>query len=415
MKTVLRLALLGAAAVAFVAPVQAQDPMKAEVIHWWTSGGESAAVQVLAKRFEASGGQWVDSAVAGGEAARAAAINRMVGGNPPTMAQFNTGRQFDDLVAQGLLNPLDDVASAGKWADVLPATILDAITRDGSIYAVPVNIHGQNWMFYSKPVFDEAGIASSEFADWDAFFAAMDKIKATGKVPVALGGQPWQEMLTFNLVLASVGGKDLMESVYGKADVEAVKSPEFKKAVEIFGRLRDYVDAGAPGRNWNDATNMVITNAAGVQFMGDWAKGEFQAANKALGSDWGCEIGPGEPAYVIGGDVFVFPKTDDEAQKAAQAKLATSMLDPETQIEFNLAKGSIPVRTDVPGDKFDACGQKAIALMADPARQVGTADLLASADLNGALQDVVTQYFNNPSQSADDMIASFAEAVESAG
>ena len=35
---------------------------------------------------------WVDMAVALGEQARAVAINRIVGGNPPTAAQFNTSQ-----------------------------------------------------------------------------------------------------------------------------------------------------------------------------------------------------------------------------------------------------------------------------------------------------------------------------------
>jgi glucose/mannose transport system substrate-binding protein len=59
--------------------------MKAEVLHWWTSGGESAAVKVFADAFTAGGGTWVDNAIAVGETARAAGLNRIVGGNPPTV------------------------------------------------------------------------------------------------------------------------------------------------------------------------------------------------------------------------------------------------------------------------------------------------------------------------------------------
>ena len=38
----------------FSGPAAAQ--MKAEVIHWWTSGGESAAVKVFADQFTKAGG-----------------------------------------------------------------------------------------------------------------------------------------------------------------------------------------------------------------------------------------------------------------------------------------------------------------------------------------------------------------------
>ena len=54
------------------------------------------------------------------------AINRIVGGNPPTAMQFNTGKQFDELVENGLLRDLDDVAAEQKWKDkILPPAILD--------------------------------------------------------------------------------------------------------------------------------------------------------------------------------------------------------------------------------------------------------------------------------------------------
>src|SRR5689334_18056784 len=105
-----RLACLATAMLA-AAPVAARAEMRAEVLHWWTSGGESAAVKVFADEFAQAGGTWVDSAVAGGQAARTAGINRIVGGNPPTAMQFNTGKQFDELVSNGLLADLDAVAS----------------------------------------------------------------------------------------------------------------------------------------------------------------------------------------------------------------------------------------------------------------------------------------------------------------
>ena len=95
--------------------VAAQTPAtgpKAEVVHWWTSGGESAAVKTLADAYRAAGGVWIDMAVALGEQARAVAINRIVGGNPPTAAQFNTSKQFLDIVEQGMLTPMDGWPSA---------------------------------------------------------------------------------------------------------------------------------------------------------------------------------------------------------------------------------------------------------------------------------------------------------------
>ena len=111
--------------------------------------------------------------------------------------------------------------------------------------------------------------------------------------------------------------------------------------------MRAYVDPGAPGRNWNDATKLVIQGKAGMQIMGDWAKGEFTAAGQTAGKEFGCTILSKEGGYVMGGDVFAFPKSKDPATQKAQLVLAKVMLDPETQIRFSQKKGSIPVRLDL--------------------------------------------------------------------
>ena len=192
----------------------------------------------------------------------------------------------------------------------------------GHYYAAPVNIHMPAWFFYSKPVFQKAGIAA-EPKTYDEFIADLGKLKAAGVIPLALGGQPWQEKITFDAVFADVGGPDLYLKVYRDRDQNAVKSDAFKKVLVAFKRLHDYVDPGSPGRNWNDATALVISGKAGVQIMGDWAKGEFSAANQTAGKDFGCfpGFGPHSP-YLVAGDVFVFPKTDnrDRDQGAESAR-----------------------------------------------------------------------------------------------
>lgn len=399
-----------AVALAFGASA-ARAQARAEVIHWWTSGGESAAVKELADAFKAAGGVWVDSAVAGGEAARAQAINRMVGGTPPTAAQFNTSRQFHDIVDGGLLNHVDEVAKKNRWEQLLPKPILDAIKVKGHYYAVPVNIHMPAWFWYSKAAFAKAGIAEEPKTP-EAFFAALDRLKAAGVVPLALGGQPWQEKLTFDALLAHVGGPELYLKVYRDRDAKVVQGAAFRNVLVSFKRLKAYVDPGSAGRNWNDATSMVIGGKAGVQIMGDWAKGEFQAAGQTAGREFGCfpGFGPKSP-YIIAGDVFVFPKTSDANAVKAQHLLAQTFTAPATQVAFNNRKGSIPVRTDVDAKAMDVCAQAGLQVMKDPSRHLPNPEMLMSPDLAGALQDIVTKYWNT-SQSVDDAVKAIASALK---
>ena len=86
-----------------------------DIVHWMTSASESAAISVFADMWEAAGNTWVETPVAGGAEAIAVGVNRISGGNPPTAMTFNTGRQFEDLIAQGLLNDIEAVGELGLW------------------------------------------------------------------------------------------------------------------------------------------------------------------------------------------------------------------------------------------------------------------------------------------------------------
>ncbi|MBX3604719.1 MAG: carbohydrate ABC transporter substrate-binding protein [Piscinibacter sp.] len=382
---------------------------KAEVIHWWTSGGEAAAIKEFAAAYTKAGGTWVDTPIAGGGGAQARTVmaNRTMGGDPPTAAQYNYGRQYEEIIKEGLLNNLDDVAAKGNWDKLLPEKIKNAVKVNGHYYAVPVNLHNENWVWYNKAVLAKAGVTKDP-TTLDEFFAALDKVKATGVTALALGGQGWQEGITFRGVLLAVGGRDLYLKTFKDKDASGA---DFRKAVESFKKLKAYVDPGSPGRDWNLATAMVIQGKAGFQMMGDWAKGEFVNANKVAGKDYGCFMagGPKMP-YAIGGDVFVFPKGKDKDTAAAQKKLAELMISPAVQVAFNNKKGSIPIRTDVDTSKVDICAQQGVQAVKEN-RLLQSDNELLSPDAKGAFEDAVSKFWNSD-QSTDDAIKAMAIALK---
>jgi glucose/mannose transport system substrate-binding protein len=391
-------------------PLMAKE--EAEVMHWWTSGGESAAIKVLADAYEAEGGSWKDSAVAGGSNARSAAINRMIGGSPTTAALFNTSQQYHEMIAEGMLNNLDSIAIANQWDEILPKPTLDAIKVDGHFYAAPINIHMPTWFWYSKKAFRKAGIVK-EPQSIDELFVVLDKLKASGVIPLALGGQKWQENLLFMAILSNVGGKQLYLDVLNKRDANTLNSSAFNKVVEMFLKLKPYVDTGSPGRNWNDTTSLVINDKAGIQVMGDWAKGEFTQARKRPNRDYGCFAGLGSDSlYIVGGDVFVFPKTDNKEQILAQEKLVETMLNPLTQIRFNRLKGSIPVRTDIDVSSMGRCAQLGSRILKDESRQVPDGSMLMESYRYGSLKDAITEVWNSRDMSTQKAVKILAQALQ---
>ncbi|MCM2476448.1 carbohydrate ABC transporter substrate-binding protein [Rhizobium sp. CG5] len=402
--------LAGTVLLGSIGLAQAAEKLKAEVFTSWTSGGEGRALEAIKKEFEKRGGVWESSTIAGFENANAAFQNRLVAGDPPTAKQVVVGKDPAEFIEQGLMNPIDDVGAAGKWKDVLPKALYDYMTYDGKVYLTPTGIHGESWMFYSKDVFSKAGIAE-EPKDWDAFFADMDKLKAAGLIPIAWGGQAWQEAKVFNMILLSQVGMDGFMKIYADQDKTVLASDGIKKTLEIFGKMRGYVDEGAPGRNWNDATAMVITGKAGVQFMGDWAKGEFTAAGKVAGKDFGCAISPASPGLIYIADAFGYLKTNDPNQDAAQKLLAEVVMGPAVQVEFSLNKGSIPTRTDIDKSKFDICTQKGMTYLSE-GKIVPEQAITITPQQVGTLTDFIDEFWANPSADIDASAAQFAAAFE---
>jgi len=160
-----------------------------EVTHWWTSGGEAAAVAEMAKAFNAGGDNWVDGAIAGSSGtARPIIISRIIGGEPMGATQLNHGREAEELIEAGLLTDLTELAEAEGWADIVnPSKLLDACTQDGRIYCVPVNIHSAQWIWLSHAAFEKANTPVP--ANWDEFVAAGPALREAGIVPLAMGQQ----------------------------------------------------------------------------------------------------------------------------------------------------------------------------------------------------------------------------------
>jgi len=403
------LAGLFATAASFSAPAQ-----QADVIHFWTSGGESRAVAVFAHEYEKRGGKWVDDPAIGPQAEFALAMNRIAGGNPPTAMQWQTGDPTRELAQQGLLANLDWLATAGDWKKNLPPLLLQKVTVDGHVYGAPVDIHGANWMFYSTKIFQQVGLQPPK--TWDEFFAEAPKIQAAGYIPFAFGANAQQESWLFMALLAGVGGSDLYRAVEIDHDPKAAASAGVQATFSVMGRLRQYVDAGSPNRKWNDTLALVETNKAALMIVGDWAKGDFSAANLTLDKDYGCELSPGSAdAYIMTIDSFAFPETDKPDQIQAQHKLAEVMMDPAVQTEFTRYKGSVPSLLNANIAVLDRCAKRGQQVMAKgPSHQLLNFLLAFTPDSYGQYVDLLGQYWANPKMTAADATKKFAAIVAAA-
>ncbi len=406
------------AALAVPLAAGAAEVKQVEMLHWWTSGGEAAALNVLKQDLAKQGFAWKDVPVAGGggDSAMTALKAMVAAGNYPTASQM-LGYTVLDYAQAGKMGDISDVAKKEGWDKVVPAPLQKFAVYNGKWVAVPVNVHSVNWLWINKAVLEKIG--GTEPKTMDDLFALLDKAKAAGVIPLALGGQNWQEATMFDSVVEATGGPEFYKKAMNELDDASLKSDTMKKSFDNLHKLVGYVDPNFSGRDWNLATAMVIKGDALMQVMGDWAKGEFKAAGKTAGTDYLCPRFPGTDGSVIyNSDMFgMFDVPAD--RKAAQEQLATDTLSKSFQVAFNIVKGSVPARTDVSDAEFDVCGKKGIADL-KAATEKGTLfgslaqGYGAPPSIADAYKDVVTKFVHGQIKTSDEAVKQLVQAIDDA-
>lgn len=390
----------GMACILSVTGVTIYAATEVEVLHYWTAGGEAKAVEELKRIMREKGIGWKDFTVAGGGGGNAmvAVRARSMAGYPPAAAQIN-GPSIQEWGDEGLLANINEAARKGNWDEKLPEVVSDIIKYKGRYVAAPVNLHRVNWLWINPDVFKRAGATVP--TTWEEFFDAADNIRRAGFVAIAQGGQSWQEATIFETIVVSVGGAELYRKALVELDPDAMGSKDMIRALEIFKRIGSYVDTDSPERDWNVTTAMVMHGKAGMQFMGDWAKGEFSREGKVAGKDFLCVPVPGtSKSFLFGMDSITMFKVHDKEIRKAQLALAESVMSEEFQVAFNVNKGSIPVLPGVSREKFDLCAKTSMDAFND---SVASDTLLPSlahnmalpSVLQGALVNVFSRYLNS--------------------
>jgi glucose/mannose transport system substrate-binding protein len=324
------------------------------VFTWWADGSEKKGLDALEGLFKEkfANDTFVNLAVAGGAGSNAKAklAADLQAGNPPDSFQGHAGAELTDYINNGQIEPVDDLYTAEGWNDVFPADLLARLTVDGHIYSVPSNIHRANVVWVNSKVLTDAGIdPKTAPKDIDAWIADMDKLKAAGiATPLSIAGT-WTQVQLMETVLISDLGTDGYNGLFtGDTDWA---SGDVTKALEHYKKLLGYANTAADGDDWPSATDAVIDGTAAYNVMGDWAVAEFNDKGKVDGQDYNYWAVPGqEGVYDFLADSFTLPKGAKNAEGAKDWLRLIGSAD--GQKAFNLAKGSIPARTDIAADDF---------------------------------------------------------------
>ena len=373
-----------------------------EVLHWWTAPGEAESQQILEKSLRDKNIEWRNFAIVGegGESALRVLQMRALSGNPPDAAQIK-GPDIGEWTKLGTLADVERIVSTQSWESILPQVVRDTVTFNDHYMAVPINVHRVNWLWLNKKIFTELKLAIP--TTWNSFFAIADKIKAAGYLPLAHGGTAWQDALLFESIALSLLGAEKYQQAFVDSDARILNSPEMVVVFKKFKRLHAYIDKSMVGQDWFNASQLIATDKAAMQFMGDWAKGMWDISGKVAMVDYICaDIPESKGVFSYNIDSFVlFEKYDYHVRSNVQATFVNTLLSKQFQSEFNISKGSIPVRNDINMDAFDACAQKSYADFNNGVLVPSfTQNMASSSHLQNIITQIISNYFHAPDADA---------------
>ena len=327
-----------------------------EIVHWWTAGGEEDAYNALLDGFreEHPEVEIVDNPAPGGAGSAIDTViqNRVLDQNPPSTFQIWPGQALTPYTDENLLEDIGD----SVWDDEMRSAYLDGIIDlsrpDGDLVAVPINIHRMNNLFYNVDVVDDADVDPTDIDDPQGLTDALEAIdEETDAVPMAHQTQaPWSTVQLFEDVFLGQHGADDYTS-FVEGDVEALED-EVREALEQLAEYADFYPEDAGSISWDQGNDHVIEGGAAFIHQGDWAAGQYRAAEGfEFGDDWDMVPFPGtDGVYHSVIDSFVFPINNPSPEATELFLNYAGSVD--AQERFNPIKGSIPPRTDVPTDEF---------------------------------------------------------------
>jgi len=328
----------------------AKDTNQLEIMSWWTSGSEAAALNVLldALRRAKPGVEPVNAAVAGGAGSQAIVrlAKRLQAGNPPDVWQTFNGKSVQGYAARGTVRDVTSVLAAGNLNETMQTTIRRSLDHNGKPYGVPTGAHRSNVLWFNRAMLAKAGVAPpADGYSLAAFRNDLQKVKASGATALCLGGKdPFTTAELFeNTLLSTIGPAGWTDMARDRLDWRGKK---VEAALRSFGDMLTYADPEASGLTWDQAARKLAEGGCAFASVNDSAYGELIADGAQEGKDFGYAPFPGTAgSFLAVVDVFVAATKADNAKNALA--FLSGISEPATQIAFSKDKGSVPVLRNV--------------------------------------------------------------------
>lgn len=383
------------------------------VYHGWSSKAEVAALNILQGALNEKGHTWKDLAIPHNSGVNVSIVNMVTGGDPPNAFVTSDPHIFRDLAGLGLERDLTDYYKEIGAADNFFPIVRELSTVDGKMVKVPLFLHIDGMVYWNMEVARKAGVDPTAWKSVDEMIADFPKVKAAGFVPAAVGGQAFQVGYLFHAMVAALAGPEIYDRIYSETpDPTAFDTPEVRKAIEVVRVFSNEATPESENRPWNETTNTVIAGQALFHIMGDWMKGEWLAAGKVPGVDFGCEVIPGSLAVPVTSDAMGILGGQSAEKDKAELDLVAAFVDPVVSAKANQQKGSTSPRSDAPTEFRDACNQVAMDAMNKANGAVKNPFNVITGDWNNGIWTAMYNFWSDKNQTTDDAVAALKDAYD---
>jgi glucose/mannose transport system substrate-binding protein len=415
------LVALGLASALFALPSCSKDANKSgggatgdkevEVFSWWAGPGEKEGLDAMIADFKKNNPDiaFNNAAVAGGAGTNAKTVlaTRLQAKNPPDSYQVHAGLELASDIQAGYVQDITYLYEQQGWREKFPKGLIDAITVDGKIYSVPVNIHRSNLLWFKPETLKKAGISAPP-TTWSEFLTQAATLQAKKITPLSIGPGWTQKHLLENVLLGELGADKYTGLWNGSTDW---KSPEVTAALNTYVKVLGFSDLKSAAADWQPALDKVVDGTAAYNVMGDWADG-YLGRSKSLKfkTDYDVVTSPGSAGvYNFLSDSFTLPV--GAPHKGAAEKWLIECGSVGGQDLFNPQKGSVPARTDADKSQYKDYLATALADWQNSSTKIVgslTHGVVANNAWNGEI-DSALQIFVQ-----DKNVAKFADSVAKA-
>jgi glucose/mannose transport system substrate-binding protein len=335
-----------------------------EVLSWLTGPGEKEGLDVLVADFKAKnpGIDFTNAAVAGGAGTNARTIlaNRLRADDPPDSYPVHAGLELHSDVRAGRCEDLTDLYTAQDWKDKLPKSVLDAVTVDGRIYSVPVDVHRANLLWYSPNVLAAAGVTPPQ--TWDDFMAQAEALTAKGLTALSIGPAWTRKHLLETVLLGQLGPDKYLGLWNGRTDWTGA---DVLAVLQLYTRVLGHTDLASAAGDWQPALDKIIAGTAVYNVMGDWAVAYLSMSRQlTYGTDFAVTTSPGSAGiYDFLSDSFTLAK--GARHRTAGEQWLVECGSTAGQDRFNPRKGSVPARLDTDRALYTGYDAEAMAAWLD--------------------------------------------------